>query len=126
MAMQWSNVIFSGSLSTTATSAVVDARGYKNAFVQVYSPVGGASGTYAVRGTSVQESFVSPTGVAGVMVPLALLNIAGPVSIIPGGWNAAIVNSSAVIPICYDFLRIDMTRSGGTASNVIVVITLQD
>lgn len=126
MAMQWSNVVFSGSLNGTASSQVIDARGYTSAFLQVFSPLGGPNGVGALRGTSVSEDMISPSGVAGKMVPAALQTF-GTANFTAGTWATAGGGPSIiVIPTCYDFLQVVFTQTGGTAGNVIAVLTLQD
>lgn len=125
MAQQWSNTIFSGSLSTTASSVVVDSRGYKAAFLQVFSPVGGAVATFTLKGTSATTNMTSVSGVAGQMDPLALYNIASGTTV-PGTFVVALSGTSPVIPFATDFLRVDLNRTGGSVSDVVVILTLQD
>lgn len=119
MAEQWTNVLFSGSLSTgtpTLTSQVIDISNYSRYTIQVYSdnPTGTASIRTSSTTKTAEGSAVSP------FVESAVASFS--MGYVPAFQS---ITSATIIPITTKYMQITLQRSGGSTGNVVVIGTFQ-
>jgi hypothetical protein len=118
MSAQFQGSVLSG-VTATSNSAAIDASNLYSASVQIV-------GTGSLAGTvKIQASNDSPIGLAGhnggtPFVPTNWTDI-------PGATAALSAGSSALVPttlICYQFIRVVFTASGGTGTASATIKTI--